>query len=104
MIDYSLILTTNYADKQWIFAGDSYDGLDWHDESPKPTKEELDSQWYNVKIQAESKEYQYKRALEYPKITDQLDMLYHDIKNGTLETGNWIQSVESVKEKYPKPE
>ena len=45
MIDYSLILTTNYANKQWILAGTDYDGLDWHDESPKPTQTELDALW-----------------------------------------------------------
>ncbi len=45
MIDYSLILTTNYSDKQWILAGIEYQNLDWQDESPKPTKEELDALW-----------------------------------------------------------
>jgi hypothetical protein len=43
MIDYSLILVTNYADKQWSLTGDSYDGLDWLDASTKPTQAELDA-------------------------------------------------------------
>ena len=30
-------------------------------------------------------------------------MLYHDIKNGKLESGLWMKSIEEVKEKYPKP-
>jgi hypothetical protein len=45
MIDYSLILATNFLDKQWILTGDSYEGLDWLDASPKPTKAELDALW-----------------------------------------------------------
>jgi hypothetical protein len=43
MIDYSLILTTNYAGKQWSLVGNDYDGLNWQDSSPKPTQEELDA-------------------------------------------------------------
>ena len=31
-------------------------------------------------------------------------MLYHDIKNGNVENGSWIQAIDSVKEKYPKPD
>lgn len=46
---------------------------------------------------------QQQRAKEYPKIADQLDMLYHDIKNGTLNSGAWIQAIEAVKTEYPKP-
>jgi len=45
MIDYCLILVKNYADKKWALIGDSYDGLEWKDDSPKPTKAELDSLW-----------------------------------------------------------
>jgi hypothetical protein len=42
MIDYSQILSTNYADKQWSI-GDTYDSLNWLDSSPKPTQAELDA-------------------------------------------------------------
>jgi len=45
MLDYSLILITNYVGKQWSLSGDSYDGLDWFDSSPKPTQAELDALW-----------------------------------------------------------
>lgn len=45
MINYALILTTNYVGKQWSLSGYSYEGLDWHDESPKPTQAELDALW-----------------------------------------------------------
>jgi hypothetical protein len=45
MIDYSLILSTNYPTAQWSLAGDSYDGLTWLDSSAKPTQAELDALW-----------------------------------------------------------
>jgi hypothetical protein len=45
MIDYAKIISINYPNKQWLINGDSYDGLDWKDESAKPTKAELDALW-----------------------------------------------------------
>jgi hypothetical protein len=42
------ILDTNYPTKKWVLVGDSYEGLNWLDDSPKPTKTELDSQWEEV--------------------------------------------------------
>ena len=48
MINYVLILDINYKGKRWSLDGEFYEGLNWLDESPKHTKEELDSQWEQV--------------------------------------------------------
>ena len=45
MINYSAILILNYPGTQWSLDGDSYEGLDWLDSTPKPTQEELDALW-----------------------------------------------------------
>jgi hypothetical protein len=45
MIDYTKILSLNYPSTQWALNGDSYEGLDWLDSTPKPTQEELDALW-----------------------------------------------------------
>ena len=40
----------------------------------------------------------------YPSISDQLDMLFHDITNGKLdETGSWYKAVKATKDKFTKP-
>lgn len=44
MINYGLILSQNYAGKQWAIA-DTYESLQWFDPSPKPTQAELDALW-----------------------------------------------------------
>jgi hypothetical protein len=54
MIDYALILTTNYSNKQWSLSGNSHDGLTWLDESQKPTQAELDALWESTKAQSEA--------------------------------------------------
>jgi hypothetical protein len=56
MIDYSKILITNYAGKSWVLNGDSYGGLEWYDESPKPTQAELDALWESTQATVAAKE------------------------------------------------
>lgn len=52
-------------------------------------------------VEVEEKELTYaeKRALEYPTIQDQLDMIYWDSVNGT---SLWMEKIAEIKEKYPK--
>lgn len=53
---------------------------------------------YNANI------YQKKRSFQYPRIADQLDMLWHEINNnGSLSNeGEWFNRIKSVKEDNPK--
>jgi len=46
-------------------------------------------------------QYKYDRALEYPSMADQLDMMYWDNVNGTT---TWKDKINEIKAKYPKPE
>jgi hypothetical protein len=41
----SEILKINYANCLYVQVGNEYEGLDWQDESPKPTKAKLESEW-----------------------------------------------------------
>ena len=47
--------------------------------------------------------YAESRALTYPSLANQLDKLFHDIDNGTLnETGEFFTAIKEVKDSYPK--
>lgn len=39
------------------------------------------------------------RKKEYPPLAEQLDMIYHDLEDGT---SNWQTLIKLIKEKYPK--
>lgn len=56
MIDYSRILTTFFGNKIWCLDGDSYDGLQWSDSSPKPSQAELDALWVPTQEEFAKKE------------------------------------------------
>jgi hypothetical protein len=62
MIDYAQILSVNYVGKQWSLNGDSYDGLQWHDTSQKPTQEELDALWEATQAQVAADQQAFKAA------------------------------------------
>ena len=77
----------------------------WEDDTgtTPPTKDEIlkeverEVEIYNYYL------YERDREKAFPKMVDQLDMLYHDIKNGNLENGSWVQTIDEIKNKYPKP-
>jgi hypothetical protein len=56
MLDYALILSVNYVGKKWELNGDSYDGLNWLDSTPKPTQAELDALWESTQAAIAAKE------------------------------------------------
>ena len=52
-----------------------------------------------------SKQYQRDRESLYPKLEEQLDLLFHDMTNGKGDkTGEWYKTINKVKTDNPKPE
>ena len=47
----------------------------------------------------------YRVVRKYPNITDQLDMLWHEVNtNGTLsDGGDWFNTIKEIKDNHPKP-
>ena len=59
MTDYAAVLVANYPGSEWTLEGDTYDGLTWLSDTPKPTQAELDAAWPAVQqAQADAKEAQ----------------------------------------------
>ncbi len=51
-------------------------------------------------VNAEYAKVEYKNKRQYPAISEQLDLLYWDKKNGT---NKWVEVVDKVKLDNPKP-
>ena len=85
---------------QWRITETDYSSLVWADEiQTKPTKAELEAEVIRLQAVYDAKQYQRNRAIEYPPLPDQLDMLYHDRINST---DTWMEAIQAVKNKYPK--
>ena len=97
MIDLAILSLRPGA--EWTLNGDTYEGLNWLDENQtKPTVEEINAEILILQQKYEDKEYQRLRQKEYPNFADQFDLLYH----GGYDA--WKSAIDSVKNKYPKPE
>ena len=72
MIDYSAILVSLYSDKVWTITGNDYKGINWLDESSKPTQKKLDSLWETVQknIEAEAKAKRDAKASAIAKLAN----------------------------------
>ena len=95
---------------QWFGWSDSknkiYKNLVVHDGGSKPTEKtctdglkSLQDAW-----DLENDSYKSKRRDAYDTLSNQLDMLYHDLVAGKLDaTGTWAKHIKSVKDANPKP-
>lgn len=77
MINYATILVRKY-NAEWTLNGDTYEGLTWLSDSPKPTKKELDDLWDEVEleIQAEAEA----KATEKAALLDRLGITADEAK------------------------
>ena len=78
------------------FQEESYDKITWHNVTAVISKADIVAKQAELKAAYDAKEYQRKRAKEYPSMADQLDDLYHNGIDG------WKTTIKATKDKYPK--
>ena len=84
---------------------DLYENIEWQNDTPVIPKAELEAKQAELQADYDAKQYQRNRTKlngtnVYPDIGDQLDMLFHDKKDGTT---TWEDAVQAVKDAHPKP-
>jgi len=90
---------TNLQESDFEWVGDSVNGTTDH--YTPPSNADVVEMYKVVYQEWKDKEYARHRAIEYPRVEEQMDMMYHDNLNGTT---NWKDLVDSIKAAYPKPE
>jgi hypothetical protein len=55
-MDITTILSIKYVGSEWTLEGDSYQGLTWLSDTPKPTKKQLEDLWPEVLADLEAKQ------------------------------------------------
>jgi hypothetical protein len=50
-MDIPMILSKKYTGQEWNLDGDSYEGLTWLSDTPKPTKKQLEDLWPTVQAE-----------------------------------------------------
>ena len=109
MIGYSYVLSEKYKGCEWAMRGDSYDGIEWLEDSPKPTKEALDMAYTQLMQEKEALQYKkYREAAYEARGADALSVieaLREYIAENRPEKLLAIQeTVEQIKLEFPKPD
>lgn len=100
MIDYTLILTKQYAGSEWTLDGNNYDGLTWLSDTPKPSQAELDALWPQVNYDNQVAVVEAARLTAYEQ---QSDPLYFKWQRGDATEAEWRAAVAKVKADNPYP-
>jgi hypothetical protein len=50
-MNIAIILSNKYLGSEWTLDGDTYEGLTWLSDSPKPTKKQLEDLWATVQAE-----------------------------------------------------
>ena len=85
---------------------DSLNEIIWHDDNPTNiTNQQILDKQVELKADYDAKQYQRDRTVQperggYPSIGDQMDMMWHDKKDGTT---TWEDAVQAIKDANPKP-
>lgn len=96
------ILSINYFGSEWTLDGDEYDGLNWLDESPKPTEAELQAQWADVQYKVAYDAVSASRHAAYvaPNGSDAVFMKY---QRGEATEQEWLDAVTAINDANPYP-
>jgi hypothetical protein len=100
-MDIPTILTRKYPGTIWTINGEDYEGLEWLDESPKPTKKELQALWPQVQYEVAYGQVEKARARAYRESSD---ALFFEYQRGDATEGEWLAAVQAVKDAHPYPE
>ena len=100
MTDYANVLVMKYPGTKWVMNGDDYSGLDWQDESPKPSQAELDALWPQVNYEVQCKVVEEARKYAYEQ---QSDPVFFQWQRGDATEAEWREAVAKVKAENPYP-
>jgi len=100
LYDLGTVIQTFNPTASFSVTDDNVDSITWLNGTPPISKEDLLAKQAELKADFDAKQYQRDRELQYPSWQDQLDMLWHDKKDGTT---TWEDAVQAVKDAHPKP-
>ena len=84
MIDIATAILAIKSDAQVSITNEDINQITWHDDNPTNiTNDQILEKQTELQAEYDAKEYQRDRANEYPKIGDQLDMLWHTMDKNT---------------------
>jgi hypothetical protein len=102
-MDIPAVLQAIRPGTRWTLNGDDYAGLTWLDDSPKPTKKELDAAWPQVQHDRAYAQVRAERHAAYAA-PDGPDAIFLQWQRGDATEQDWLDAVQAVKDAHPYPD
>ena len=102
-VNYAACLTYGHPGKAWYMDGVEYAGITWLDETPKPTKSELDQAWPAVRHQLEVDAIRAERQRRYQAETDVLMAKALRGEEDGVTLSDWTAAVNAIRAELPYP-
>ena len=99
-MDYALVLARRFAGKAWTLVGDEYAGLEWSDDSIKPSEKQLEALWPEVHLEVETEQVEQARQVAYRETSDPI---FFEYQRGDKTEAEWLAAVQAVKTAHPYP-
>jgi hypothetical protein len=99
-MDIVKILGSKFPGCAWVLSGNDYSGLEWLDDSKKPTKAELEALWPQVQAEEAHRLVEEARAEAYRETSDPL---FFQWQRGDATEAEWLAAVQAVKTAHPYP-
>jgi hypothetical protein len=100
MIDIAKILLHKYPETKWVLNGNDYSGLEWLDDSPKPSQKELEDQWSEVQQEFEFDAVKQARHNAYVAPGGS-DALFLKWQRGEATKQEWLDAVQAINDAHP---
>lgn len=97
-LDISAVLSHLKPNAEWVLNGDHYDGLDWLDDSPKPTLAEIDAAWPEVQVSLANEAARRSRLAAF---RDEADPLFFGWQRGENTEQAWLDKCEEIRQRFP---
>jgi hypothetical protein len=101
-MDIVKILEIKYPNTKWALSGTDYAGLEWLDETPKPTEAELKKVWSEVKYESEINLVKQARHAAYTAPSGSDAVLAKYLRDEATKR-EWLEAVEAINDAHPYP-
>jgi len=81
---------------EFTYNEEDFSTIKWLGGTSAISQSDVEAKQTELQTAYDAKDYQRKRAEEYPSIVDQLDDIYHNGIDG------WKATIKTTKDKYPK--
>jgi hypothetical protein len=100
-MDIAVVLNCKFPASEWTLNGDTYSGLTWLSDSPKPTEKALEALWPEVQYEVAYEQVEQARQIAYRETSDPI---FFEYQRGDKTEAEWLAAVQAVKDAHPYPE